>query len=128
MPRKRKHGAVVNTTERRMANAIDQLAKYDDWKTTILPKLQEMLKTSAKPEDIFEWAQSYAAAEMVSLALTEPDPAKRLMALKDILDRSLGKATERHEHKHRYENLKEEELDSVLISQLEDLEDIQGKH
>lgn len=121
MSRGRKKGGMKNHTEDRMARQLDNLRKYEDWRSTILPKLEAMLKDGAKPKAILEWAQSFAAAEMVSLALTETDPAKRLVALKDVLDRSMGKPKERHEHKHQYAELKDEELDAVLLSELEDV-------
>lgn len=105
-----------------MADVLEALQEFDDFRQNVLPKLQQMVKDGAPPEEILKFAASMAAAKMVTKALISTDKDS-YNASKDILDRTLGKAKERHEHEHRYKNLKSEELDAIILSQVADLDD-----
>lgn len=105
-----------------MADVLDALQQFDDFRTNVLPKLQELVKSGAKPEEIIKFGASMAAAKMVTHALTG-EGTTSYQAAKDLLDRSLGKPKESVTHEHKLSKLKEEELDAVLLSGLEELED-----
>jgi hypothetical protein len=70
---------------------------------------------------MYAWAESYAAARSISIALTETDSTKALSGVKEILDRSKGKAKERVDVEHRYSKLKDEEIDALLESKFEEV-------
>jgi signal recognition particle receptor subunit beta len=106
-----------NNTEYAMASALDKLAAYEEFCKDILPSLQKAIKEGRSAEDIYKMAESIAAARAVTIAATEQDSGKALAAIKDIMDRTQGKAKERVETTHKYEKLKDEELDALLLSQ-----------
>lgn len=113
-----------NKQERKMVKLLDDLREFESFRNEILPKLQKMLKEGASAQKIYEFAQSYAAARAVSV-LMDPDSTKALAAAKDILDRTIGKPKERHEHEHKYSQLKDEELDALLTSRLKEVEELE---
>lgn len=119
----RKKRITTNHQERLTARLIDDISDFEDFKAEILPKIRAMLKRGAKPEEILEFAQSHAAARLVTIALTDPDSGKAYTASKDVLDRQMGKAKERTEVEHKFTKLKDEELDSLLLSQADAVSD-----
>jgi hypothetical protein len=110
-----------NKTESLMVSALDRLAAFEEFQEEILPTLRGALKEGKTAEDIYKLVQAHAAARTATIALTERDPAKALSAIKDILDRSGGKPTERREVEHKYSKLKDEELDSLILSEISDV-------
>lgn len=107
-----------------MVRNLDQLAAFEEYQDEVLPKLREALKNGAKAEDIYQMAMGVAAARAVSIAVKEKDSSKALAAIKEIMDRTAGKATERKEVSHRLEKLPDEQLDSLLASKLDELESL----
>jgi hypothetical protein len=104
--------------ENEMLRRLDDLSEFERFKTEILPKLRRALEKGKGVEDIYKLVAAEAAARAVTLALTEPDSGKALSAIKEILDRSGGKATDRKEITQKYEKLSDTELDALLSSQL----------
>jgi hypothetical protein len=111
----RKSGDEVQET---MASVLDELIAFEDFRSTILPKLKEMIAAGKSADEMYSWAESYAAGRAISIALTESDSTKALSGVKEILDRSKGKAKERVDVEHRYSKLKDEEIDALLESKL----------
>ncbi len=111
-----------NPAEKRMAQLIDDVSVFEEFKNDILPELRKMLKAGASAEEIYTFAQSYTAARTVTIALTEEDSGKALTAIKDVLDRTQGKAKERVEHEHRYGKLPDNELDALIESRLSEVD------
>lgn len=111
-----------NSTEQRMAANLDRLAAFEAFEESIAPALRAKVRAGAKPEEIYALVKAHLAARQVTIALTDADPAKALAAIKDIMDRTDGKPTERKEIEHRYSKLKDQELDSLLLSELEGVE------
>lgn len=109
--------------EGRMAQALDDLAEFESFRVDILPKIQAMMKAGKPAEEIYAFSQSYAAARGVSIAMTSKDEKTALAAIKEILDRGVGKAADRLEVTTRYEKLSDEELEALLVSQEQDLQD-----
>lgn len=112
-----------NSIEDKMTDALDELAAYEQYRTEILPELREALSRGATAEEISAKYAAVAAARVASIAAKEADSGKALAAAKDLLDRVQGKAKERTEVKHKFENLKDEQLDSLLLSQLGELDE-----
>lgn len=104
--------------EHKMVSALDDLEEFRKFREQMLPVLRKALDEEWSAEEIYEKAEALAAARTVNIALTEPDSTKALAAVKDILDRTKGKPTERREIKHQYDGLKDEELDALVMSEL----------
>lgn len=122
MSKLRKSGT-PGIVERRMVESLTDLAEFEEYCQLILPALRKDIAKGLKPEELYTKYTSMAAARGISIALTEPDSGKALSALRDILDRTQGKAVERVQVQHRFQNLKEEELDALLISRAREVED-----
>lgn len=120
-----KHKHNRSTTENRMIKNIDELAAFEQFKSEILPYLRDALQKGASAEEIYKKAEALAAARAVTIAATETDASKALSAIKDILDRSGGKPTDKREITHKYKDLSDEELDAMLLSEAEEADDIE---
>lgn len=117
------------TQENLMARNLDELAKFDDFKESVLPLLQKMIKQGKSAVDMYKAVESLAAARSITIALTDEDSAKALAGVREILDRSHGKATEHKKLEARFSNMPEADLDALLQAEQEDLENIkQSKH
>lgn len=116
--RPRRAGAQYNAVENMQVRSIDNLRQFEEFKTEILPKLRKMMKEGKQAEDIIAFAQTFAAARLVSDALTNEDAAQALKSVKEVLDRGMGKPKERQEVTHKLEKLRDEELDALLQSKL----------
>lgn len=114
-----------SATENQMVRKIDDLAAYEQFKSEILPYLRDAIQRGATAEEIYRKAEALAAARAVTIAATETDTGKALSAIKDILDRSGGKATDRKVIEHRYKDLSDSELDAMLLSESEEVDDIE---
>lgn len=121
--RRRPPARAVNRQEQAMGRLIEELREFEQFREDVLPELRAMLRQGATAEKIFERFSNMAAARAVTIALTEEDSSKALAAIKDVVDRTQGKAVERKEVRHKYESLKDEELDSLLKSKLKEVED-----
>jgi hypothetical protein len=108
-----------------MIRGLDQLAAFDEFVATISPELRKDLQSGASAEDIYLKYTAYAAARGVSIAMTERDTSKALKAIQDILDRTKGKAVQRVEAKHKFEDLSEDQLDALLQSRLKDVIEVE---
>jgi hypothetical protein len=113
-----------NTAEHRMATMLDQLAEFEQFKDDVLPLLRQAIKEGWSREQIDNHPQVQAllAARQITIALRELDSSKALAAIKDLRDRTQGRPTEKVETTHKLEKLPEEQLDSLLISKLKEVE------
>lgn len=102
---------------KRAVSAMDMLAEYEE----LLPGLKAALRMGLSAEEIYVEAQALCAAKGVQIALTERDSAKALSAIRDVLDRTQGKAKERREHTHRLQELPDEQLDAILKTKIQDV-------
>jgi cysteinyl-tRNA synthetase len=116
--------AKTGNQQKRQRDLHQALEDFDEFQNGILPKIRDALKAGKSSKEITEMARSMAAARIATIAATEPDAGKALAASRDILDRTEGKAVERKEIHHRLGQLKEDEIDALLISGLNDI----GKH
>jgi hypothetical protein len=104
--------------KRKQERLLDKLAAYEEFRANISPKLQRMLIEGASADEIIEETAGYAAARIATIAITETDSAKALAASKDLVDRARGKAVERKELSHKFDQLGDEALDALVISKL----------
>lgn len=108
----------TGATQDKMADHLDALAEYEQYRADVLPLLRQAIKEGWSHEKMLSHPQVMAAitAKTISLAVTALDPAKALAACKEVSDRAVGKAVERKEVKHKFEGLTDEELDARLKS------------
>lgn len=123
MSKQRDRGSKVkHAIEERMAGVIDDISEFQAFKKELLPKLRAAIKEGKKPEEIMSMAKSLAAARLATIAAWEPDNKTALAAVKDLLDRTEGKARETKDIRHSLEHAKPEELDAILLSKLGEAE------
>lgn len=122
-PKSKKHKPESNGTERDMIRNLDTLRQFDNFGQAIAPRLRKMITEGAKPEDILEFAKTMAAARVATIAINSENEAKALSAAQEILNRSEGKPTEKKDVTHRLEKLESKELDALLESLYEKVED-----
>lgn len=116
-----------NKTEDKTIDLIDQLTEFEDFKGNILPALQQDVKAGMSTSDLRKKYASLVQARLITAALANPDDSKALAAATDLLNRVEGKATERKEVKHILSNLSDRELDAVLQSEVNELEEMQER-
>jgi hypothetical protein len=103
-----------NDVDEAMSRNLDTLSEFDEFNVEIAPALRGAIKAGKSPEEIYNLVLAHASARMVSIALTEKSPAIAMAALKDILDRTKGKATENKAIKLDLANTSDEALDAKL--------------
>jgi len=103
---------------------LDKLAAFEEFTQDILPKLREMMKAGADSESMRAQVAPYLTAKALTLALKEQDSARALALIKDQLDRVEGKAKERVENTHKFQNMPEQDLDALLLSKLKGSESL----
>lgn len=104
-----------------MTKNLDALAEFEEFKESLLPVLQADLRKKTPAKEILEKLKTLAAVRLGHIVMTEVESNKALSAIKDILDRTDGRAVERSETTHKFEKLKDEELDSLLQSRLKEV-------
>lgn len=105
-------------TENRMMDALEELANYEEFVAHLAPQLKKDLVSGMSSEDIYKKYSGMAAARAVAIATTERNPAVAMKAIQEVLDRALGKPTQKIEAKHRFDELSEEELDALVLAEL----------
>lgn len=109
--------------EERVVDVIDQLADFEEYRSQLLPELAKLVKGGAPTKDILERGKALAVARLALIAVNDADPKTALNAIKEILDRTDGKVTEKREVTHAMANLKDEELDALVLTALEESSD-----
>lgn len=99
-----------------MVEAIDELADFEAFKKDILPKIREQLTAGASTKDILNTARAVAVGRLAMIAALDGDSKTALTAIKELLERTDGKVTERKEIKHQLAEMPDEELDALLIT------------
>lgn len=109
-----------NKLERRMVEALDARNISEEIAAPIIPILVQAMKEGWDSDKLARHPQIQLllTARALTIAMTEGDSAKALAAVKDIKDRTQGKATERSEVTHKLEKLPDEQLDALLQSKL----------
>lgn len=110
----------VNHAEDSLVEALDDLALFQEMRAELLPELRRLIETKAPTKQILESARAAAVARLASLAVMDEDSKTALAAIKELLDRSEGKVTEKKEITHAMSKLKDEELDALVLSTLDE--------
>jgi hypothetical protein len=104
----------------RMAQTLDDLNEFEDFRQKILPKIRQLLREGKKAQDLYKMFETELAARQISLALDpNVEAGKALSAITDAMNRITGKPTEKKEVSHKFEQLPESQLDALLLSELE---------
>lgn len=117
-----------NHVEAKMVRNLDELARYEEFKASIAPAIQKDLSNGLSAEAIIKKYQAVVAARMVTAALLEPDHSKAAAASEKVLDRGMGKPVQKQEIEGRFTNISDEELDSLLESEMKSLEPDDAQH
>lgn len=118
--RPRSNQPVVNprNEEERMVEVLDELAMFEEYRATMLPQLRDQIEKGAPTKEILGTAKAAAVARLASLAVLEQDSKVALSAIKELLDRLEGRVTDKKEITHQMQNLKNEELDALVLTAL----------
>ena len=130
MPRGKKSSVRAKNHNRKNPRVDDiaaDLEEFERFRAEILQQLRADLDAGLSAHEIYNKYANLAAARGITIALSDTDSGKALAAVKEILDRSQGKPTEKKEVKHQFEELPDEELDAVLQSELQDLKTLEEK-
>lgn len=125
-PSTKKKASYKNPAETQMVRALDQLAAYENYRRDVAPHVQQLLASGATAQQILDSCQELAAMKLVERALNGVGK-EQVAAIKELLDRTQGKPTEKIEIKSRYDKLGDQELDALLASKLKDLKDVTPK-
>jgi hypothetical protein len=117
----------TNKTEDETIELIDQLTAFEDFQGNILPALQKDVKNGLSTKQLREKYASLVQARIITAALANPDDGKALAAATDLINRVEGKPTEKKEVTHTLANASDKEIDAILRSELEELEDMQER-
>jgi hypothetical protein len=101
-----------------MVEVLDELAMFEEYRATMLPKLRDQIDKGASTKEILGTAKAAAVARLASLAVLEQDSKVAITAIKELLDRLDGRVTDRKEITHQMANLKSEELDALVLTAL----------
>jgi hypothetical protein len=103
--------------EKRMADKLDDLAAFEDFQASILPKLRAGIKAGKSAVDMYRMVEAEAAARAITIGLTESDSGRALAAIQEILNRAGGKPTERKEIRGQFSSLSDDELRALARSE-----------
>lgn len=109
-----------NYVEAAMVQNLDHLARFEEFKATIAPALQQDLREGKSAEEILKKYQAIVAARLITAAMLEMDHGKAAAAAEKVLDRGMGKPVQKQEIEGRFTNMSDTELDSMLTSALND--------
>lgn len=112
----------VRSPDSFMDNLIDDLIEFEDFREKILPAIRKDVASGMSAAELRTKYSSMVQARQITEALVAGGSAA-----KDIIDRTEGKPTEKREVKHTFDSMSDEELDALLLSEEEDLEDMEGR-
>lgn len=116
--RQTEHERTANALQEAQARSLDDLAEYAEFRDMFLPAIRQALLKGLNSEQILKKFEPIVAARLVQLGVTGGESAA-LGAIKELMDRTQGKAVQKQEHTHKLAKLPEEELDAVLQSKLQ---------
>lgn len=110
--------------QNKMADGMDLISDFEEFCAHLSPSIRRDLCKGMTEKQILEKYKPVAAARLASIAGTSSRDGVALAAAKDVLDRTSGKAVERKDVTHRMGSLPERELDSLIMSELEDVKSL----
>lgn len=106
----------------RLLDEHDQFKKYQQ----MFSKLLKMVASGATADELRKEFGPAITARAIAMAATTDDGRLFSTLMKDLVDRTEGKAVERREVSHQFSQLTDEELNNVLASELDGLTDEQA--
>lgn len=120
MPKKRRFSGITSRVESQMVRSLDKLARYEEIIQGLPKDLVDAFANGTPAEELYKQHANVAALRVLQILFTEKDSSKALSAARELLDRTYGKATERKVIKHQLEELSDNELDALLLSEIEE--------
>lgn len=111
----------AHNVQTKLAGQLDDLADFEEFKSDILPALRRDVKSGKSADELREKYKNIIVARQISIALTDEDSGKALSAARDLIDRLEGKAVERKAIAHKFEQLPDEQVDSLIEQRLKEL-------
>lgn len=124
MKKSAKHKASVGLKRSDFNGQLDELMNFYEFWQTAPETVRAQVRAGQSADEILRAHSALAAARIVAIAATAENVTTALSASKDVIDRAQGRATEKKEITHKYENMTDEELNSLLLSHGEDLKDL----
>lgn len=115
------------TAEKRMSDLHDDLKEFEEFRASTLKAIRQDIKKGLSAAEIRKKYAAILQGRLITDALTTHDEKVAAIIAKDVIDRVEGKATEKREVTHKFKDLKDEELDAILKSEVEELEDMQDR-
>jgi hypothetical protein len=112
------HERTAAALQEAQARTLDDLAEFEEFREMFMPAIREALLKGCSSEQILAKFKPVMAARLVQLGVAGSESAA-LGAIKELLDRTDGKAIQKQEHTHRLAKLPDSELDAVLTSKLQ---------
>lgn len=110
------------------ANALcDDIKEFEEFRATTLKAIRRDIKKGMSAAKIREKYLAILQGRLITDALTTDNVGLAQAIVKDVADRVEGRATEKKEVTHRFKDMSEKELDAVLKSEEQDLEDMQKR-
>jgi hypothetical protein len=111
-----------NNAERALERALDRRARADNVDLTLAEVFEVALREGWDSPKLARHPKLHTLLTMRqwTIALKSEDDAKALAAIKDILDRTQGKAVEKIETTHKLAGAADSELDALLLTKLKD--------
>lgn len=100
---------------------LDQLSEYEAFTKDIPKELRQAILKGTSAKALYKKYANVAAVRAIQILMTEKDSSKALAAVKEVLDRAHGKATEHKEITHSLDQLPDKELDALLLGEMEDV-------
>lgn len=110
-----------------MTKALDDLAAYEDFKATTLKAIRMDIRKGLGAAELRKKYAAVIQGRLITDALTTEDIKEASAIGKDVIDRVEGKATEKKEVTHKFADMKEDELDAILKSEIEELSDMEKR-
>ncbi len=104
-----------NMEENHMIDMLDALADFEEFRETVLPAIQKDLKAGLNAKQLREKYLAMIQAKQITDVLMNMDT---IDGAQKIIDREEGRATEKQEVRHKFEDLPPEQLDAALVSLL----------
>lgn len=111
----------INPEEQRMVRVLEELGQFEAWQEDVPAILKEAIVAGKDAPQLYEKFANVAAVRVIQILMTEGDSGKALSAAKELLDRHYGKATERKLIKHDLQDIPDDQLDAILLSELEEV-------
>lgn len=110
-----------DSEEERMARMMDDVAEFEEFRQSLLPKLRRAVLEGWSADKIRREVGPHVAARVASMALLGPARSGITMkAAQDTLDRLEGKPIQRQETLHHHTQMTKKELAALVLQKLKD--------